>query len=166
VSNAEQHSFLFFFYLVEGIDAEIRARARFLERPYTSPFDGQWGLKNPLNAAAGLAVQDSRGAGATTLSTASTIPRERIRWSIWAKGLSGESLARFVRHEVFASFAELGQGAAPKFMAGARLTIDSRSISAPRLRSAIGRSGSSRSGNKQTLLSGTSARSSCSSFTH
>ncbi|HRD83949.1 MAG TPA: hypothetical protein PLF63_02125 [Rubrivivax sp.] len=101
MSNAEQHSFLFFFYLVEGIDAENRARARFLERPYTSPFDGQWGLKNPLNAAAGLAVQDSRGAGATTLSTASTIPRERFRWSIWAKGLSGESLVRFVRHEVF-----------------------------------------------------------------
>jgi hypothetical protein len=47
VSNAEQHSFLFFFYLVEGIDAENRARARFLERPYTSPFDGQWGLEEP-----------------------------------------------------------------------------------------------------------------------
>jgi type I restriction enzyme M protein len=30
VSNAEQLSFLFFFHLVEGIDAGNRARARFL----------------------------------------------------------------------------------------------------------------------------------------
>ena len=60
VSNAEQLSFLFFFYLVEGIDAENRARARFLKKPYTSLFDGTWELKNPLNAAAGLAAQDAR----------------------------------------------------------------------------------------------------------
>jgi hypothetical protein len=66
VSNAEQLSFLFFFYLVEGIDAENRARARFLKKPYTSLFDGTWELKNPLNAAAGLAVRDSRGASATS----------------------------------------------------------------------------------------------------
>ncbi len=128
VSNAEQLSFLFFFYLVEGIDAENRARARFLKKPYTSLFDGTWQLKNPLNAAAGLAAQDARGASATVLSTASTIPRERLRWSIWAKGLSGESLVRFVRDEVFAFFAELGQGAATNFMAGARLTIDEPTV--------------------------------------
>ena len=136
VSNAEQLSFLFFFYLVEGIDAENRARARFLKKPYTSLFDGEWELKNPLNAqtaAAGLAVQDSRGAGATTLSTASTIPRERFRWSIWAKGLAGEALVRFVRDEVFAFFAELGQGAAYNFMAGARLTLPaSRRLTGPK----------------------------------
>jgi type I restriction enzyme M protein len=124
VSNAEQLSFLFFFYLVEGIDAENRARARFLKKPYMSLFDGTWDLKNPLNAAAGLAAQDARGASATALSSASNIPRERFRWSIWAKGLSGESLVRFVRDEVFALFAELAQGAATNFMAGARLTID------------------------------------------
>lgn len=128
VSNAEQLSFLFFFYLVEGIDAENRARARFLKKPYTSLFDGTWELKNPLNAAAGLAVQDSRGSSATALSTASTIPRERFRWSTWAKGLSGESLVRFVRDEVFAFFTELGQGAATNFMAGARLTIDEPTV--------------------------------------
>jgi type I restriction enzyme M protein len=128
VSNAEQLSFLFFFYLVEGIDAENRARARFLKKPYTSLFDGTWELKNPLNAAAGLAVQDARGASATALSAASTIPRDRFRWSIWAKGLSGESLVRFVRDEVFAFFAELGQGGAHNFMAGARLTIDEPTV--------------------------------------
>ncbi|SCC93481.1 N-6 DNA methylase [Thiomonas sp. X19] len=128
VSNAEQLSFLFFFYLVEGIDAENHARARFLKKPYTSLFDGTWELKNPLNAAAGVAVQDSRGSSDTALSTASTIPRERFRWSIWAKGLSGESLVRFVRDEVFAFFAELGQGGATNFMAGARLTIDEPTV--------------------------------------
>lgn len=60
VSNAEQLSFLFFFYLVKGIDAENRARARFLKKPYTSLFDGTWELKNPLNATAGVAVQDAQ----------------------------------------------------------------------------------------------------------
>jgi type I restriction enzyme M protein len=128
VSNAEQLSFLFFFYLVEGIDAENRARARFLKKPYTSLFDGSWELKNPLNAAAGLAAQDASSGGATVLSTASTIPRDRFRWSIWAKGLSGESLVRFARDEVFAFFAELGQGGATNFMAGARLTIDEPTV--------------------------------------
>lgn len=128
VSNAEQLSFLFFFYLVEGIDAENRARARFLKKPYTSLFDGRWELKNPLNAAAGLAAQDASGGGASVLSTASTIPRDRFRWSIWAKGLSGESLVRFVRDEVFAFFAELGQGGATNFMAGARLSIDEPTV--------------------------------------
>lgn len=128
VSNAEQLSFLFFFYLVDGIDAENRARARFLKKPYTSLFDGTWELKNPLNATAGLAAQDSSGGGARVLSTGSTIPRDRFRWSIWAKGLSGESLVRFVRDEVFAFFAELGQGAATNFMAGARLTIDEPTV--------------------------------------
>lgn len=129
VSNAEQLSFLFFFYLVEGIDAENRARARFLKKPYTSLFDGTWELKNPLNAAAGLAAQDARGGSASSvLSTASTIPRDRFRWSIWAKGLSGEPLVRFVRDEVFAFFAELGQGGATNFMAGARLSIDEPTV--------------------------------------
>ena len=91
VSNAEQLSFLFFFYLVEGIDAENKARARFLKKPHTSLFDGTWKLKNPLNAAAAPSAQDARDGGARVLSTASTIPRDRFRWSIWAKGLSGET---------------------------------------------------------------------------
>lgn len=131
VGNAEQLSFLFFFYLVEGIDAENRARARFLKKPYTSLFDGSWDLKNPLNAqaaAAGLAVQEARGADATVLGTASTIPRDRLCWSIWAKGLAGEALVRFVRDEVFAFFAELGRGTAHNFMAGARLAIDEPTV--------------------------------------
>lgn len=50
VSNAEQLSFLFFSYLVEGIDAENKLRARMLKQPYTSLFDRFWTLRNPLNA--------------------------------------------------------------------------------------------------------------------
>jgi type I restriction enzyme M protein len=84
VSNAEQLAFLFFFYLVEGIDAENAARARVLKQKYESMFAGDWELKNPLNAPA---------------KHISTIPKERLRWSVWARGLSGESLVRFVRDE-------------------------------------------------------------------
>jgi type I restriction enzyme M protein len=36
VSNAEQLSFLFFFYLIEGIDAENEARAKVLKSKYQS----------------------------------------------------------------------------------------------------------------------------------
>ncbi len=111
VSNAEQLSFLFFFYLVEGIDAENALRARVLKTAHTSLFDGDWTLKNPLNASDGP-----------------TIPRSRFRWSVWAKGLSGEALVRFVRDEVFAFFAEMGAGAAHDFMLGARLSIDEPTV--------------------------------------
>ncbi|HJV26730.1 MAG TPA: N-6 DNA methylase [Aromatoleum sp.] len=107
VSNAEQLSFLFFFYLVEGIDAENKMKAKVLKQPYKSLFAGDWQIRNPLN---GQANQTS-------------IPRDRFRWSVWAKGLSGESLVRFVRDEVFPFFAEMGEAAAHNFMDGARLAI-------------------------------------------
>jgi type I restriction enzyme M protein len=112
VSNAEQLSFLFFFYLVEGIDAENALRARVMKRPHASLFEGDWTLKNPLNRS---------GDG-------DTIPRSRFRWSVWAKGLSGEALVRFVRDEVFAFFAEMGEAAAHNFMHGARLSIDEPTV--------------------------------------
>ncbi len=107
VSNAEQLSFLFFFYLVEGIDAENKMKAKVLKTPYESLFAGDWQIRNPLNAEAGKP----------------TIPRDRFRWSVWAKGLSGEALVRFLRDEVFAFFAEMGEKAAHNFMDGARLAI-------------------------------------------
>ena len=112
VNNAEQLSFLFFFYLVEGIDAENKMRAKVLKQTYESMFAGEWKLRNPLNGAAGE----------------KTIPRERFKWSVWAKGLSGEALVRFVRDEVFAFFAELGERAAHNFMNGARLAIDEPTV--------------------------------------
>lgn len=113
VSNAEQLSFLFFFYLVEGIDAENALKAKVMKQPYEPLFAGEWVLKNPLNA---------------TAPDQKTIPRDRFRWSVWAKGLSGEALVRFVRDEVFPFFAELGEKAAHNFMSGARLTIDEPTV--------------------------------------
>lgn len=113
VSNAEQLAFLFFFYLVEGIDAENQARAKVLKQPYTSMFDGFWTLKNPLNA-------PTKGE--------TTIPRDRFRWSVWATGLSGEPLVRFLRDEVFPFFTEVAGGSAVNFMHGARLVIDEPTV--------------------------------------
>ena len=113
VSNAEQLSFLFFFYLVEGIDAENLARARVLKHPYQSMFEGSWRLRNPLNAAS---------------SNEAAIPRERFRWSVWAKGLSGEPLVRFLRDEVFPFFDEVAGNGAVNFMHGARLVIDEPTV--------------------------------------
>ena len=113
VANAEQLSFLFFFYLVEGIDSENLLRAKVTKLKYESMFAGDWTLKNPLNA---------REPGQMHL------PREQFRWSLWAKGLSGESLVRFVRDEVFAFFAEMGESSATNFMTGARLSIDEPTV--------------------------------------
>lgn len=113
VSNAEQLAFLFFFYLVEGIDAENQARAKVLKQPYTSMFDGFWTLKNPLNA-------PTKGE--------TTIPKGRFRWSVWATGLSGEPLVRFLRDEVFPFFTEVAGGSAVNFMHGARLVIDEPTV--------------------------------------
>jgi len=107
VSNAEQLSFLFFFYLVENIDAENKMKAKVMKQPYESLFAGDWTVRNPLNAEKGQ----------------TTIPRDRFRWALWAKALSGEALVRFLRDEVFAFFAEMGEQAAHNFMDGARLAI-------------------------------------------
>lgn len=113
VSNAEQLSFLFFFYLIEGIDAENTARAKVLKQRYESIFAGDWALRNPLNAPS---------------IEVTTIPKDRLRWSVWAKGLSGEPLVRFMRDEVFAFFAEVADRSATNFMKGARLVIDEPTV--------------------------------------
>lgn len=114
VSNAEQLAFLFYFYLAETLDSQSAARARVLKQTYQSPYEGEWTLKNPLNAA---------GFGSAT-----TIPRERFRWSQWAKALSGENLVRFVRDEVFPFFAGVAGQSAMNFMDGARLGIDEPTV--------------------------------------
>ena len=112
VSNAEQLSFLFFFYLIEGIDRQNAARARVLKQPHASLFGGEWSLRNPLNARTGEKA----------------ISSERLKWSVWARGLSGENLVRFVRDEVFPFFAEVAAGSAVNFMDGARLGIDEPAV--------------------------------------
>lgn len=113
VSNAEQLAFLFFFYLIEGLDKQNAARARVLKQQHTSLFAGAWPLRNPLNA-------PTKGD--------TEIPADRLRWSLWARGLSGENLVRFVRDEVFPFFAEVAQASAVNFMDGARLGIDDPSV--------------------------------------
>ena len=112
VSNVEQLSFLFFFYLVEGIDAENQARAKVLKQPYDSLFVGTRTLRNLQNA---------------TTPGQTTVPCERFHWSVWAN-LSGEPLVRWVRDEVFPFFADVAGESAVNFMHGARLVIDEPTV--------------------------------------
>ena len=113
LSNAEQLAYLFFFYLIEGIDRDNALEARATGRPYSSIFEGDWQLKNPLNAPA---------------KGVETIPRDRFRWSLWARAMSGEALVRFVRDEVFPFFADIAAAVGAGFMANARLSIDEPTV--------------------------------------
>ena len=113
LSNAEQLSFLFFFYMIEGIDGANTRQARATKRDYTSLFAGDWVLRNPLNAPA---------------KGVESIPRERMRWSSWANAMAGEQLVTFVRDEVFPFFATIGDTFGMSFMTQARLTVDEPTV--------------------------------------
>lgn len=113
MANAEQLSYLFFFYLIEGMDADNALKARATKQPYTGLFEGAWTLRNPLNAP----IRDQ-----------TEIPAARLRWSSWARGMTGESLVRFVRDEVFAFYAGVAERSAMNFMDGARLAIDEPTV--------------------------------------
>src|SRR5690606_27304125 len=113
LSNAEQLSFLFFFYMIEGIDAAHRRQSKATGRAYESLFAGEWELRNPRNAPA---------------EGVKTIPRERMRWSSWASVMSGRQLVDFVRDEVFPFFAEIGDTFGMSFMAQARLVVDEPTV--------------------------------------
>ena len=112
--NAEQLSFLIYFYMFEAADA---ARLRAARRPgadaYAGAFAGEWALRNPRNAPE-LGVE--------------TVPRERLRWSSWAQALNGERLVNWVREEVFPFHAELSARGVTDFMEGARLVIDEPTV--------------------------------------
>ena len=112
--NAEQLSFLFFFYMFEAADA---ARVRAARRPgaaaYASAFDGEWTLRNPRNA---------RTPGEEA------VPRGGLRWSSWANALNGERLVTWVREEVFPFYAEVAAEGVTDFMDGARLVIDEPTV--------------------------------------
>ena len=112
--NAEQLSFLIYFYMYEAADA---ARVRAARRPdataYTSAFEGEWTLRDRRNA---------REPGAAT------VPRELLRWSSWAPALNGERLVNWVREEVFPFHAELAANGVTDFMDGARLVIDEPTV--------------------------------------
>jgi type I restriction enzyme M protein len=113
MANAEQLSYLFFFYLVEGMDADNALKARATKQPHTGIFEGQWTLKNPLNAP----VKDQ-----------TEVPATRLRWSSWARGMTGEALVRWLRDEVFAFYANVAERSAMNFMDGARLGIDEPTV--------------------------------------
>ena len=112
--NAEQLSYLFFFYMFEAADA---ARVRAARRPgaerYAGAFEGEWALRNPRNA---------RTPGEET------VPRSTLRWSSWANALNGERLVSWVREEVFPFYASVAAEGVTNFMAGARLVIDEPTV--------------------------------------
>ena len=114
LSNAEQLSYLFFFYLIEGMDQENADRARATKQTHASFFAGDpWTLRNPLNAPRpGVA----------------SIPRNGLRWSVWARGMNGVRLVTFLRDEVFPFYAEVAERSAVNFMDGARLVIDEATV--------------------------------------
>ncbi len=112
--NAEQLSFLIYFYMFEAADAgRVRMAQRPGAAPYLSHFEGEWNLRDPRNA---------REPGATT------VPRGLLRWSSWAHALNGDRLVNWVRGEVFPFHAELAANGATDFMAGARLVIDEPTV--------------------------------------
>ncbi len=112
--NAEQLSFLIYFYMYEAADAaRVRAARRPGTEPHVSVFDGNWDLRNPRNA---------REPGVEV------VPRELLRWSSWAHALNGERLVNWVREEVFPFHAELAAGGVTDFMDGARLVIDEPTV--------------------------------------
>lgn len=112
--NAEQLSFLIFFYMFEATDAaRVRAARRPDADPYVSAFDGTWTLRNPLNA---------RDSGAETVA------RDLLRWSNWANALNGERLVTWVRDEVFPFYGEIAAQGVTNFMEGARLVIDEPTV--------------------------------------
>ena len=112
--NAEQLSFLIYFYMYEAADA---ARVRAAERPGAAPcmsaFEGEWTLRDPRNA---------REPGVAT------VPRALLRWSSWADALNGGRLVNWVREEVFPFHAELAAIGVTDFMEGARLVIDEPTV--------------------------------------
>ena len=112
--NAEQLSFLIYFYMYEAADvACVRAASRPGAEPHVSAFEGNWNLRNPRNA---------REPGVEV------VPRELLRWSSWAHALNGERLVNWVREEVFPFHAELAAGGVTDFMDGARLVIDEPTV--------------------------------------
>ena len=112
--NAEQLSYLFFFYMFEAADA---ARVRTARRPgaegYPGAFEGEWILRNPRNARA---------------QGEETVPGDTLRWSSWANALNGERLVSWVREEVFPFYTSVAAEGVTNFMAGARLVIDEPTV--------------------------------------
>lgn len=114
IQAAEQICFLMYFYLQEAWDQGVaNASEQSGEDGYTTIFDGEWHLRNPLNA---------------TSSSKLVVPRSNLRWSVWATALQGERLVSWLRDEVFPFYADIAKQGAVNFMDGARLSIDEPSV--------------------------------------
>ena len=113
MSNAEQLSYLMFFYLIEGLDEDNKLRAKGAKQHYDSVFAGDWTIRNPLNAPV---------AGQTT------VPANNLRWSVWARGMTGQALVNWLRDEVFPFYTKIAEQSATNFMDGARLGIDEPTV--------------------------------------
>ena len=112
--NAEQLSFLIYFYMFEAADAgRVRTARRPGAKPYSGAFVGEWTLQNPRNA---------REPGSAS------VPRETLRWSDWANALNGQRLVSWVREEVFPFHAGIAAEGVTDFMADARLVIDEPTV--------------------------------------
>ncbi len=112
--NAEQLSFLIYFYLHETADAaRVRSAGRPGAAPYVGAYEGEWTLRDPRNA---------------RTADAESVPRELLRWSSWAEALNGARLVGWVREEVFAFHAERSANGVTDFMDGARLGIDEPTV--------------------------------------
>ena len=112
--NAEQLSFLIYFYMFEAADAaRVRAARRPGAKPYAGAFAGEWPLRNLRNA---------REPGTET------VPCETLRWSDWANALNGQRLVSWVREEVFPFHAGIAAEGVTDFMADARLVIDEPTV--------------------------------------
>ncbi len=117
LSNAEQLSFLFFFYLVDEMDRDNQLRAKATRQPYDPIFAGEWVVRNSLNAPMDEQTGEKR----------TTVPAEQLKWSSW-KERAGDPLVRWVRDEVFPFFTEVAESSAMNFMTGARLGIDDPTV--------------------------------------
>ncbi len=103
LSNAEQLSFLFFFNIYELVDANNKL----INKKYQSIFQGNWKVKNPLNAR----------------DKSNLINKENFKWSVW-KNLTGTELVNFVRDEVFPFYEDFASKGVTNFMNNSRLGID------------------------------------------
>ena len=112
--NAEQLSFLIYFYMFEAADAaRVRAARRPGAKQYAGAFVGSWTLRNPRNA---------RETGSEM------VPLATLRWSDWANALNGQRLVSWVREEVFPFHAGIAAEGVTDFMADARLVIDEPTV--------------------------------------
>ncbi len=112
--NAEQLTFLFFFYMFEAIDA---ANLRAPRRPGAEPAHQR--LRRRLDAA-----QPAQRAG----SRHGNRPEGPASLVDWANALNGERLVPWVRDEVFPFYAEIAATGVTNFMEGARLVIDEPTV--------------------------------------